>query len=84
MADYKYGTAYRDVAYFIKEMTRLLGLPCRTNLGTVMLEMQRVAEEMQERTAWLAQQAANHGFADADEYVEQAKQEEKQRGFANG
>lgn len=84
MSDYKYGTAYREIAYFTKEMTRLLGLPCRSNLSTVMLEAQRVADEMQELTAWLTQQAVAHGFADADEYVKQAKQEEEQRGFANG
>lgn len=81
MSDYRYGTAERDFALFIKEVTGLLGMPCRSDLATVLVEVQRVADRIQELTAWLAQQATDNGFADVDAYAKQASTEESQKGF---
>jgi len=83
MTTYTAGTAKRDFRVFVEQMAALLRMPPQSNLAAVLDESQRVTEQMARLTGWLQQQAEDNGFSNVDEYAEQARVEESQRGFAN-
>ena len=83
MTTYKAGTAKRDFRVFIEQMAAVLRMPPKSNLAAVLDESQRVTEQMARLTGWIQQQAEDNGFSNVDDYAEQARVEESQRGFGN-